>query len=84
MNEEKELAQTISNAVNNMSFDSKKFAVAMSNQHRTLQQNAFRLFCEWTKSLAEAEHYDERNKASVMLAKKLAKVIEEDGTLPYI
>jgi len=42
----------------------------MENQHRTLQQGFTRLCVAWLKRLAEPDyHYDDRNKASVRLAR---------------
>ena len=53
--------------------------------HRTLQQNYMRMIVLSIKEFANKEFYDGRNEASVMLAKKLAKVLDEEGDyLPLI
>ena len=78
MRDEVKLAEEIANTVNSMTFNDVVFANAMCEQHRTLQQNAFRAFCSWVKVLADSKFYDERNERAVMLARKLKTVLEEE------
>ena len=81
-------AKTISDYVNNMSFDPKEFVKFMDREHRTLQQSFTGLCLHWLKHLAELEegHYDGRNEASVQIAKKLLKDMDlrYDLHLPFI
>ena len=84
---EKELAQTISDSVNSMSFSKDVFVHEMSVEHRTLQQNFTRLCIAWLLQLRELNEpdYDLRNEASVKLAKKLLKGLDQyDLSLPHI
>lgn len=63
----------------------KGFVEAMSRQHRTLQQGFTRLVVAWILDLSKREHYDPRNEASVMLAKKIVANVEADSLfLPTI
>ena len=56
--------------------------------HRTLQQILMRFFlevCRLWKETGKREEYDDRNKATVELAKKIVKLTEdEDIYLPFI
>jgi hypothetical protein len=52
-----------------------KFVEAMSREHRTLQQGFTRLVVAWILDLAHREHYDLRNEASVMLARKIVELV---------
>ena len=78
MKNEFKLAEEVANAVNSMAFNDVVFADAMCEQHRTLQQNAFRAFCVWVSVLADSKYYDERNEQAVMLARKLKTVLDQE------
>ena len=85
MEREKQMAQDCANYVNKFGFDNEEFATQMSQQHRTLQQSFVRAAMAYMKKLAECDYYDDRNEASVMLAKRM----KEDGIfdkcyLPFI
>lgn len=77
-------AEALSDAVNEVTFDYDSFALALSSQHRTLQQSAMRAFIAFAKAVAEFDtdgYYDLRNEASV----KLAVAIKElEVALPYV
>ncbi len=77
---EKELAQTIENAVNNYSFDPKKVAAQVPLMHRTLQQNVYRL-CKAIIEVIGADGYgtDPRNQASHDEAKAMLQYLKEHG-----
>ena len=62
-----------------------KLIELMARQHRTLQQNFTRFCLSWLRYLASLNEnqYDARNEASVKLAKKMVKEVE-DETLPFI
>jgi len=55
----------------------------LAGMHPTLQQNFTRLCVAWFKKLAEKPLYDDRIKASVMLAKKLKPELDT-ACLPHI
>ena len=80
----RELADALSRFVNPMSHNNQIAAVAITNLHRTLQQNVMRLFMEccgeWAKQ-EQAGRYDLRNEATVKLAAKIVKLNEG---LPYV
>lgn len=50
----------------------------LMNTHRTLQQGFMRFVVFYLNEYAKLEHFDDRNKASVEIAKKLAKFMKED------
>lgn len=82
--ESKALSDKMADFVNSFSTEKNKlFAEAMAGKHRTLQQNFTRLCIAWFQQLAVAEYYDDRNQASVELARKL-KPILDDTYLPFI
>ena len=63
----------------------KKFADCLAGQHRTLQQGVTRLFMDWMRLAAADVHYDLRNEATVLLARKMRDTPEEnDFSLPHV
>lgn len=82
MTEEKELAQKIANEITNylntFGDKSEDFNEAMSNQHRTLQQNFTRLCLGWIEHCASEEYrYDGRNEASHNTSKVILEGFEK-------
>lgn len=71
-------AMAMENAVNDMCWNPKEFALACTTFHRTLQQTWFRTIVEVLKVYAdENRSTDPRNEASKEGAQKLMKVLEE-------
>ena len=67
-------------------WNEKRFAIAVTTFHRTLQQTLFRSMVEVIKIMgSEGYGYDLRNKASHEICKKIVEsgVLEED-TIPFI
>lgn len=61
------------------------FVEHMAREHRTLQQEFTRMVFAWLYKLAENEHYDARNEASVKAAREVVEALGEDGpALPFI
>lgn len=60
------------------------FVEAMAVEHRTLQQSFTQLCLEWFKYLANTPYYDERNEASVMVARAVINTLGNDIRLPFI
>ena len=80
--EGKEMAREFLKFINNMGCDEEGFAFSLANDHRTLQQSAMRVFMLFVKEMAATEHWDLRNEASVMLARKIMAL--DDTHLPFI
>ena len=59
------------------------FVASLMKDHRTLQQCFMRLIVKIIEAWADAEYFDDRNKATIELAKKLNVVIK-DSYLPMI
>ena len=78
-----QLAASCIEFVNSFSFKEEEFSSAMCKAHRTLQQSFMRLICGYICAMAD-NSYDDRNEAAVMLAKKLANVINDNNGLPLI
>lgn len=82
--EAKKLAGQITDYVNTFSRDANsRFAQALANEHRTLQQSTLRLFLETIEMMVGDEYRtDPRNEASKDTAKRLmtgfAKVIAQE------
>ena len=74
------VAQELEDALNNMSWNSEKFAESVVYYHRTLQQ---KLFCTMVKVIEmigrEDYGYDPRNEASHRIARKIVEsgILEE-------
>ena len=67
------VATQLAEAVNSFC-DEKKVAQHLAVQHRTLQQTFTRVCVYWLKQLATTEYFDDRNAASVQLAKDLMNI----------
>tara|TARA_R100001510_G_C7613546_1_gene176355 strand:- start:371 stop:715 length:345 start_codon:yes stop_codon:yes gene_type:complete len=79
----KELANELTNFVNNYNCDHEEFINAFCREHRTLQQSSFRLFLMLLDRIASDEYStDLRNESSHKVAKKMIngfkKVIIEE------
>ena len=71
-------AQELERALNDYGRNEKRFALATTTFHRTLQQTLFRTIVEILKMYADPQRRtDLRNKASIEGAKKLMEVLEE-------
>lgn len=70
--------------VNDFGFKDDDLAISMANDHPTLQQSFMRMVIKFISKMADKPYYDDRNKASVELAKKLKPIIDENHYLPYI
>lgn len=83
----KELAGRVTDYVNSYSSDrNKKFALALSTEHRTLQQSTLRMMLETIEMMATEDYRtDGRNEGSKTTAKRLmkgfVKVIAEEQNL---
>lgn len=64
----KQVAQDLVTAVNGFC-DEKKVAQYLVREHRTLQQNLMRVCIEYLKAMSENTYFDDRNAASVALAR---------------
>lgn len=81
---EYEAAKMLANAVNDYSFNPKRFAETLPYIHRTLQQSIFRLIVEIINFMADDNYRtDDRNQASHDISKKLVKILEEEY-IPFI
>ena len=81
---EKDLANACTGAVNSFSFNGKLFAEEMLRQHKTIQQSFVReCIVPYLRALSVTENYDERNLASVELAKAVMDVADKHS-LPFI
>ncbi len=81
----KDVAEILTQYINNVCIEqlSKELVDQMANIHPTLQQNFTRVCVDWFKDLSEKKYFDLRNEASVQLAKRLRK--ELDNTyLPHV
>lgn len=76
------LANDILDFVNVFGFDADTFAETICQGHKTLQQSTMRLFVAAISKMAEVRP-DERNRATVELAKKITE-ITDNYSLPLI
>jgi hypothetical protein len=80
----KDVYQIFENWLNNMCCPVKEFSELVTSAHRTLQQDAMRLFLECIKIWAKNEHWDGRNERTVQLAKKIVDFMGDELYLPHI
>ena len=82
----RELAGIIAYALNTFNFDSKGFVEAMTREHRTLQQSFMReVVLPYLEALSVSNSFDDRNLASVELAKAIMeRTTEDERRLPFI
>lgn len=81
----KEVAQNLMQGINTMSLNPTEFVEVVTNDHRTLQQAAFRLFMASVREWATHEHFDARNEATVTLSKRIVAALGEDiERIPFI
>ena len=71
----------VESMVNDCGFEDEGLAEFMANNHPTLQQNFMRLCTLFIKEMSKKTYYDGRNEKSVLMAKKMAELIE---TLPFV
>lgn len=77
---EYQLAKDCEMAVNNYSFNPKRFAAAIPEMHPTLQQSLYRLVKECIVVMAdETRCYDDRNRASHEEAKCIMEYLKKNG-----
>lgn len=78
---EEEAADEISNFINIMGFDNKKFVAKMACEHRTLQQTFTGICLSWLGHLStlNENQYDARNEFSVKVAKEIAAALGNAG-----
>ena len=74
----------LSGMVNSSSFDEGALAAAMAGDHPTLQQNFMRFCCKYIQAMASKSYFDDRNRSSVRIARKLAAALDPDDGLPFI
>ncbi len=79
-------AEALADAVNSMGWNPKKFAMGMTVQHRTLQQEVMRTFVAMIHVMASDDYgYDLRNKGSHEAARKMVESgILDEIYLPFI
>ena len=83
-NDRQKFYQTqLSMFVNSFDFDAKEAAKAMASDHRTIQQGYMRLVCSFIEEMANQPSCDDRNRASVEVAKQLYE-ITKNAYLPLI
>ena len=82
----RELAGVISLSVNSFTFDSNGFVEVMIREHKTLQQSFMReVILPYIEALSLSKNYDDRNEASVALAKAIMeRTTEAERCLPFI
>ena len=78
--------KTAGNSLNDYGWNEKRFAIAVTTFHRTLQQTLFRSMVEVIRVMgSEGYGYDLRNKASHEICKKIVESgVLEDKTIPFI
>lgn len=79
-------AMELENALNDMSWDSRKFAESIIYYHRTLQQTLFRSIIEVIKVMGSENYgYDLRNEASHNIARNIVESgILDNESIPFI
>lgn len=80
---EKQVQEDLSNGINNMSFDIKKFIEATSCDHRTLQQKFTEICLSWIVFVGSDEYqYDGRNEFSHIQCEKIFEFMVKNNVYP--
>lgn len=79
-------AEALADAVNSMGWNPKKFAMGMTLQHRTLQQEVMRTFVAMIHVMASDNYgFDDRNRGSHEAAMKMVDShLFDEIYLPFI
>lgn len=79
-------AKKLEHALNDYGWNEKRFALAVTTFHRTLQQTLFRSIVEVIRIMGSEDYrYDLRNKASHEICKRTVDSgVLEDETIPFI
>ena len=79
-------AEALTDSINSMSWNPKKFGLAISMQHRTLQQSLMKSFVATIRIMASDDYgYDDRNRSTHEAAKKIVETgILDEIYLPFI
>ena len=79
-------AKELEHTLNDYGWNEKRFALAVSTFHRTLQQTLFRSMIEVIRIMGSEDYrYDLRNKASHETCKKIVDSgVLEDEAIPFI
>lgn len=79
------VAQELEDALNNMSWNSEKFAESVVYYHRTLQQKLFGTMVKVIEMIGREDYgYDPRNEVSHRIARKIVESGILDETIPII
>jgi len=85
---DKEVQDQVSGMVNNMCFDSAEYVESVLRDHRTLQQNQFRLIVDMLKGwekLNDTKYYDLRNEQTVKMSKVMLEAMRaEQNGVDYV
>ena len=77
--------RALNDALNNMSWNSEKFAESVGYYHRTLQQKLFDTMVKVIEMIGREDYgYDPRNEASHRIARKIVESGILDETIPII
>ena len=72
--QEYKAAEALTDSINSMSWNPKKFGLAVSMQHRTLQQSLMKSFVATVRVMASDDYgYDDRNRGAHEAAKKIVE-----------
>ncbi len=81
----KEMAEIFSNFATSLSPEEKEFVEGVTTEHRTLQQNMFRLMYACIKQWSEAgTFHDLRNEQTVKACKKIVALLEDEDYPFYL
>lgn len=84
--QEYKAAEALIDSINSMSWNPKKFGLAISMQHRTLQQTLMKSFVATIRVMASDDYgFDDRNRGAHEAAKKMVESgILDEIYLPFI
>jgi hemerythrin superfamily protein len=74
----------VGDMINDCGFRDDELAEKLANDHPTLQQNFMRLCRKFISRMARKTYYDDRNKDSVTMAKKMMEAVGETACLPFV
>ena len=80
----KDIANILTDFVNNYGCNTEEFVSNMLTQHRTLQQSVFRLMLNMIDAWSREKLYDLRNEQTILMCRDIKELIEKKYNNMYV
>jgi len=80
----REIVQELSKWVNDFGHHNSAFAATLMDQHRTLQQQVFKVMLACIEAWAQTDQYDLRNEFTVKKSREIMELLPGGASVPLI